>query len=99
LKNGKVKTFEVKPEDAGLEKAKPEDLKGGDGMHNAKALLAVLAGTSGAYRDIAVLNAAASLIVAGKAGTLAEGAKIAAQSIDSGAAKARLEKLVAVSNG
>jgi anthranilate phosphoribosyltransferase len=99
LKNGKIKTFHVKPEDIGVKKAKPEDLKGGDGAYNAKALLAVLAGTSGAYRDIAIINAAASLIVAGKAGTLAEGAKIAAQSLDSGAAKARLEKLIAVSNG
>lgn len=99
LSGGKIKTFEVKPEDIGVKKAKPEDLKGGDGAHNAAALRAVLDGKPGSYRDIAIMNAAASLIVAGKANTLAEAAKLAAQSIDEGAAKARLEKLVSVSNG
>jgi anthranilate phosphoribosyltransferase len=98
LNGGKIKTFEVKPEDAGLSRSKPEDLKGADGAHNAAALRAVLEGKPGPYRDIAVINAAASLVVSGKANTLAEGAKLAAQSIDSGAAKARLEKLVQVSN-
>ncbi len=98
LNGGKIKTFEVKPEDAGLSRSKPEDLKGADGAHNAAALRAVLEGKPGPYRDIAVINAAASLVVASKANTLAEGAKLAAQSIDSGAAKARLEKLVQVSN-
>jgi anthranilate phosphoribosyltransferase len=98
LNGGKIRTFEVKPEDAGLSRSKPEDLKGDDGAHNAAALHAVLEGKPGPYRDIAVINAAASLVVAGKANTLAEGAKLAAQSIDSGAAKARLEKLVQVSN-
>jgi anthranilate phosphoribosyltransferase len=99
LSNGKIRTFDVKPEDAGLKKATPAELKGGDGAHNAAALRAVLDGKPGAYRDVAIMNEAASLIVAGKANTLAEAAKLAAQSIDSGAAKARLEKLVAVSNG
>jgi anthranilate phosphoribosyltransferase len=59
----------------------------------------VLEGKPGPYRDVALLNAAAALLVAGKAETLRDGAKLAAQSIDSGAAKARLEKLVVVSNG
>lgn len=98
LSSGKIRTFEVKPEDAGLKKVTPAELKGGDGAHNAAALRAVLDGKPGPYRDIAVLNAAASLIVAGKADALAEAAKLAAQSVDSGAAKARLEKLVTVSN-
>jgi anthranilate phosphoribosyltransferase len=98
LKDGKIRTFEVKPEDAGLPRAKPADLKGADGKHNAAALRAVLEGKPGPYRDIAILNAAAALVVAGKANTLAEGAKLAAQSIDGGAAKARLDKLVQVSN-
>jgi anthranilate phosphoribosyltransferase len=98
LANGNIRTFEIKPEDAGIGRAKSEDLKGGDGVHNAEALKAVLDGKPGAYRDIALMNAAASLVVAGKANTLADGAQLAAQSIDSGAAKARLEKLVTVSN-
>ena len=99
LNAGKIRTFEIKPADVGLKIAKPEDLKGADGAHNAAASRAVLEGKHGAYRDIAILNAAASLVVAGKANALAEGVKLAAQSVDSGAAKARLEKLVQVSNG
>ena len=98
LANGSIRTFEIKPEDIGIKRAKPEELKGGDGTHNAQALRAVLEGKPGAYRDIALMNAAASLIVAGKANALADAAKLAAQSIDGGAAKARLEKLVMVSN-
>ncbi len=99
LNGGKIRTFEITPEDAGFKQARPDDLKGGDGAHNATALKAVLEGKPGPYRDIALINAAASLIVAGKANALADAAKLAAQSIDSGAAKARLEKLVTVSNG
>jgi anthranilate phosphoribosyltransferase len=98
LANGNIRTFEIKPEDVGIKRAKPEDLKGGDGAHNALALKAVLEGKPGAYRDIALMNAAASLVVAGKANALADSVKLAAQSIDSGAARARLEKLVTVSN-
>jgi anthranilate phosphoribosyltransferase len=98
LANGNIRTFEIKPEDIGIQRARSEDLKGGDGAHNAVALKAVLEGKPGAYRDIALMNAAASLVVAGKTNTLADGAKLAAQSIDSGAARARLEKLVSVSN-
>lgn len=99
LDHGKVRTFAVGPADAGVARSQPGDLTGGDAAHNATALQAVLAGTSGPYRDIAIINAAAALIVAGKANTLAEGAKLAAQSLDSGAARARLAKLVTVSNG
>ncbi|NQU61072.1 MAG: anthranilate phosphoribosyltransferase [Rhodospirillales bacterium] len=98
LKDGKVSTFEVSPEDAGLAKAKPEDLKGGDGAHNAKALTAVIDGASGAYRDVVILNAAGSLIVAGKAKDLKEGAALAAAAIDDGRARGVLDKLVAITN-
>jgi anthranilate phosphoribosyltransferase len=97
LKNGKISTFEVSPEDAGLPRAKPEALKGGDGEHNAKALLDVLKGKPSAFRDVAILNAAAALIVAGKAKDLKEGATLAAQSIDSGEAEGALDRLIAVS--
>ncbi len=98
LEGGKVTTFEVTPEDAGLDRAKPEQLKGGAPDVNAKALTEVLTGAKNAYRDIVLINAGAALIVAGKAQTLKEGAALAANAIDSGAARATLAKLVAISN-
>ena len=98
LEDGKVRNFEVTPEEAGLARANPADLKGGDPAYNAAALRAVLDGANSAYRDIAVFNAAAALIVAGKAEDLKHGAAIAAEAIDSGRARAVLERLVAVSN-
>lgn len=97
LKGGKIRTFEVTPEDAGLPRAKPEALKGGDAETNAKALLDVLKGRPSAFRDVAILNAAAALIVAGKARDLKDGAAQAAKSIDSGEAEGRLDRLIAVS--
>jgi anthranilate phosphoribosyltransferase len=98
LENGKVRSFEIAPEDAGLPRAKPEALRGGDAGENAKALLDVLKGKPGAFRDVATLNAAAALIVAGKAKDLKQGAALAAKSIDSGEAEGRLDRLIAVSN-
>jgi len=97
LENGKVRTFEVTPEDAGLKRSKPETLKGGDAETNAKALLDVLKGKPGPFRDVAILNAAAALIVAGKAKDLKSGAAMAAHSIDTGEAEGRLDRLIAVS--
>jgi len=98
LENGKVSLFEVTPEEAGLARARPESLKGGDPQHNAQALRGVLDGAPGAYRDIVLLNAGAALIVAGKAGTLRDGAAMAASALDSGAARATLDKLIAITN-
>ncbi len=98
LKDGSVTTFEVTPGDAGLAQARPEDLSGGDAEENAKAIDAVLAGKPSAFRDIVVLNAAAALIVAGKAEGLLDGAKLAAEAIDSGAARKSLDDLVAITN-
>jgi anthranilate phosphoribosyltransferase len=97
LKGGKIRTFEVTPEDAGLKRTKPDALKGGDAEHNAKALLDVLKGKPSAFREVALLNAAAALIVAGLAKDLKEGAALAAKSIDSGEAEGRLDRLIAVS--
>jgi anthranilate phosphoribosyltransferase len=97
LKDGKIRTFDITPEDAGLPRAKPEALRGGDADHNARALLDVLKGKPGPFRDVAVLNAAAALIVAGKAKDLKDGAAIATKSIDSGEAEGRLDRLIAVS--
>jgi anthranilate phosphoribosyltransferase len=93
LHNGSVTTFTVTPEDAGLSRAPVEAIRGGDSALNAASLTALLEGASGPYRDIAVLNAAAALVVAGRAGDLREGAGIAADSIGSGAALAALQAL------
>src|SRR4051794_11307566 len=78
LENGTIRRFSVTPEDVGLPRARPEDLKGGDPDHNAHALRAVLDGEAGAYRDIAVMNAGAALVVAGATKDFAEGVERAA---------------------
>jgi anthranilate phosphoribosyltransferase len=98
LKDGSVTAFEVTPEDAGLPQANPKDLVGGEADENAKAIDDVLAGQPSAFRDIVVLNAAAVLVVAGKAEGLLEGAKLAAKAIDSGAARKSLDDLVRITN-
>lgn len=98
LENGAVTTFEVSPEDAGLPIGKLEDLIGGSKEKNAEALASVLAGEPSAYRDIVVLNAAAALLIAGRAEDLRQGAEIAAQALDTGAARDALARLVAVTN-
>jgi len=99
LENGSIRTFEVTPEDAGLTRSGIGSLKGGDAEANAIALRGVLEGRPSPYRDVALLNAAAALIVAGKARDLKEGVAIGAKTLDSGAAAAKLKQLVAVSNG
>jgi len=98
LENGKVRTFEITPEHAGLKRAKPEVLRGGDADYNARALMDVLKGKPGPFRDVALLNAAAALIVAGKAKDLKEGAQVAVRAVDSGEAEGSLDRLIAVSN-
>jgi anthranilate phosphoribosyltransferase len=97
LEDGEIRSFEITPEDAGLPRARAEMLKGGDAEHNARALRAVLEGEPGPYRDIALLNAAGTLVVAGRARTLRDGVKLASQSIDQGRALAVLEQLVSTS--
>lgn len=99
LEDGEIREFEVSPSDVGIEIADPADLKGGDPEANAAALRSMLGGEAGAYRDIVLLNAGASLVVAGKAADLAAGVEMAAKSIDSGSAHAALDKLVAITNG
>lgn len=98
LENGSIRTFEVSPEEAGLPPAAGEALKGGDATANAIALQGVLDGKPGAFRDVALLNAAAAMIVAGRAKTLKEGVAIGREALDSGAAAARLKQLIAISN-
>lgn len=98
LENGVIRSFEITPEDVGLSRASLADLKGGDAAQNAAALTAVLNGAKNPYRDIAVFNAAAALVVAEKAANLGEGAKLAAAALDDGRAEAVLAKLVKISN-
>jgi len=93
LKDGQISQFDVSPEDAGLTRAPLDAVKGGGPAENAIALGALLDGEPSAYRDVVVLNAAAALLVSGEAPDLKQGAAIATQSIDSGAAKAKLESL------
>jgi anthranilate phosphoribosyltransferase len=97
LDRGEVSTFKISPRNAGLPDARPADLIGGDATENAAHLRAVLQGNHGPLRDVVLLNAAAALLVAGRAKTLRDGVALAAESIDSGKAKAVLDKLVALS--
>jgi anthranilate phosphoribosyltransferase len=99
LLDRKVTLAEVKPEDVGIARTSAAELKGGDAAQNAEALRGVLEGRKNAFRDAAVMTAAAALLVAGKASNLKEGVAEAQKSIDGGGARAVLEKLVRVSNG
>ena len=98
LDGGKISTFRISPKSAGLPDAKPEDLSGGDATENAAHIRAVLGGQQSAFRNVVLLNAAAALLVAGKAKTLRDGVALAARAIDSGNAKAVLETLVKLSH-
>ncbi len=99
LEGGAIRSFEVSPEDVGLKRVAGEALKGGNAAANAVALQSVLDGVPSPYRDVALLNAAAALVVAGRTKDLKEGLTLGIQSIDSGAAAERLKRLIAVSNG
>ncbi len=89
---GRVRNFTVTPDQAGLPRADIDAIRGGDAAQNARAALALLQGAPSAYRDTVLLNAAAALIVAGRAGDLREGASLAAYAIDGGAALHALER-------
>ena len=99
LERGTVRTFTICPQDVGLGQVKPEALRGGDADHNAQALMDVLKGRKGPYRDVAILNAAAGLIVAARAKDLPQAVALATKSVDSGEAEGRLDRLIAISNG
>jgi anthranilate phosphoribosyltransferase len=99
IAGGSLTTFEISPEQFGIKRVTLDDLRGGDPTENAAALTALLAGASGAYRDIVLLNSAAALLVADKVADIGEGVAMAAHAIDSGKAKQTLARLVAVSNG
>jgi anthranilate phosphoribosyltransferase len=99
LDQGTVRTFTITPEEVGFERVKPEALRGGDANDNAAALMNVLKGKKGPYRDVAILNAAAGLVVAARAKDLKQAVALATRSVDSGEAEGRLDRLIAVSNG
>jgi anthranilate phosphoribosyltransferase len=98
FRDGAVREFEVTPEDAGLPRATPEQLKGADAAFNAKAVRSLLAGDKGPYRNVVLFEAAAALVVAGKANDLKSGVAIGAESLDGGKAKRALERMVSISN-
>jgi anthranilate phosphoribosyltransferase len=97
-RDGKVTEFDVTPEDAGIGFADIDDLKGGEPAHNAALMRDLLGGAHGKLRDIVLLNSAAALVVAGRAGDLREGAGMAARTIDGGMARQLLDRLVAATN-
>lgn len=96
VKDGNLTSFEVTPEEAGLPRVSIGDIVGGDPEYNAGELRKLLDGVKGPYRDVVLLNTAAALIVADRVETLREGVALGAETIDSGKAKATLERLVAV---
>lgn len=98
LKNGIFSKFVITPEEVGLKRVTNDQLKGGDPEFNAHALKRVLQGEKSPYRDIVLLNAAASFIIADKVDDLKDGIELAKDSIDSGKALKKLEKLISVSN-
>ena len=98
LKGGALHAFELTPEAAGLPRATPAALKGGDPAYNAKAIADVLDGAQGAYRDIGLMTTGAALVVAGKASSIKEGVAMGDAAIRSGAARRTLDRLIAASN-
>jgi anthranilate phosphoribosyltransferase len=98
LDGGRISTFKISPKNAGLPEAKPEDLKGGDASDNAAEIRRLLGGAKSPFRDIVLLNAAAALLVAGRAESLREGVTLAADAIDSGRATGVLNALVELSH-
>jgi len=98
LEDGKITAREIHPEDAGLPVHNLRDILGGTPEENATAMVALLEGAPGAYRDAVLLNAAAALVVADKAGDLKEGAALARESIDSGKAKRAVETLARITS-
>lgn len=96
--NGRIRSFTLHPEEVGLSHCPVERLRGGSAQENAAILRAVLSGEQGPRRDVVLLNAGAALYVAGRAGTIKDGVKLAARIIDSGAALAKVEDLAAFSH-
>jgi len=99
IEGGRIREYTVTPEIFGLARAVPDELAGGTPEENARIIRAVLAGTAGPARDIVLMNAGAAIYVGGRAGTLAQGIRFAAKSIDSGSAAQKLDALVTATRG
>ncbi len=94
LNGDRVQSFEIRPEEYGFEKSEPDNIKGGDAHENARIIIAILNGERGPRRDMVILNSAPAFIVAGKCKDMHEGIEMAKESIDSGRARKKLEKLI-----
>ena len=97
LKGGAVRDYVVQPDDFGLKRAAPAEIIGGDAAKNAQIVRSIFAGEKGACRDMVVLNAAAALVISGKARDMSEGVRVAEELIDSGAAGKKLEEYITFS--
>ena len=98
LADGEIRTGQITPEEVGISRAPLSEIKGGDAATNAAALIRLLDGENGPYRDIVLLNAGAALMVAGEAKDVKEGVGLAARALDRGAARQKLQTLIAASN-
>lgn len=98
VKDGSVNTFEITPEELGLQRADIKDLEGGDAAENASIIKNILDGEKGPKRDMVLINTSAALVVAGHARDFSEGIKLGEEIIDSGKAKAKLEELIQFTN-
>ncbi len=98
LRDGQVKEYTIEPEPLGLKKCRLEDLRGGNAEASAAIVRGVLRGDKGPARDVVLLNSGAALYVSGTAATIAEGLRLAAESIDSGKARQKLEQLIQMTN-
>ena len=98
LRDGRLKCYEIAPEDFGMERCYKEDIVGGNPRENAEITLSILNGQKGPKRNAVVLNSAAALYVAGKADSIEDGVRLASEIIDSGRAKKQLEKFIEYTN-
>jgi anthranilate phosphoribosyltransferase len=98
LRDGTVRTYEVRPEEFGMNRGTLDDISGGDAAANAAIIVEILAGTKSPKRDVVLLNAAAALVAAGRADHLADALPLASRSIDSGAAIGKLKAMVQFTN-
>jgi anthranilate phosphoribosyltransferase len=98
LKDGRVRTYFVTPEQFGLKRARPDSIRGGDARENAGIVLSVLKGERSPRRDIVLMNASAAILSGNKCRDLRSGVKVAAESIDSGRALKKLEQLIELTN-
>jgi len=94
VRDGRVRTYEITPEEFGVRRARLEDISGGDAQENADIIRAILRGEKSARRDVVLLNAAAALVAAGRGDSITETLPLAAESLDSGAAREKLDALV-----